>query len=52
MVLDRLKTDIKPLTLKATLKRMNFPFRMPREVPSKSADLKTRKKFVEDTQKR
>ena len=52
MILDRLNIDIKPRTLRGALKRMNLSFRMLREVPRKSADPETRKKFVEDTQKR
>ena len=52
MILDRLKMDIKPRTLRASLKRMNLSFRIPREVPHKSADSETRKKFIEDTQKK
>ena len=52
MILDRLDMDIKPRTLRATLHRMRLSFRMFREVPHKSADPETRKKFIEDTQKR
>ena len=52
MILGRLGIDIKPRTLRATLRRMRLSFRIPREVPHKSADHKTRKKFAEDTQKR
>ena len=52
MILDRLGIDIKPRTLRATLYRMNLSFRMLREVPCKSADPETRKKFVEETQRR
>ena len=52
MILDRLNIDIKPRTLRGALYRMNLSFRMLREVPRKSADPETRKKFVEDTQKK
>ena len=52
MVLDRLGIDTRPRTLRATLYRMNLSFRTLREVPHKSADLETCKKFIEDTQKR
>ena len=52
MILDRLGIDIRPRTLRATLYRMSLSFRMPREVPRKSADPETRKKFVKDTQRR
>lgn len=52
MTLDRLKTDIKPKTLRATLYRMNLSFRMFREVQRKSTDPETCKKFVKDTRKR
>ena len=52
MILDRLNTDIKPRTLRGALYRMNLSFRTLREVPRKSADPETRKKFVKDTQKR
>lgn len=50
MILDRLKTDIKPRTLRATLNRMNLLCRMPREMPHKFADPETCKKFVKDTE--
>ena len=52
MILERLGTDIKPRTLRGALKRMRFSCRMIREVPRKSADPETRKKFIDDTQKR
>ena len=51
MILDRLMMGIKPRTLRGSLKRMNLSFRIPREVPHKSADPATRKKFIEETQK-
>ena len=49
---DRLGTDTRPRTPRGAPYRMSLSFRMPREVPRKSADPGTRKKFVEDTQKR
>ena len=52
MILDRLGIDIRPRTLRATLHRMRLSFRTLREVPHGSADAETRKKFIEDTQKR
>ena len=41
MILGRLGIDIKPRTLRAALYRMRLSFRIPREVPHKSADHKT-----------
>ena len=52
MIRDRLGVDIKPRTLRGTMKKMNYSFRMLREAPHKSADPQTCKKFIEDTQKR
>ena len=52
MILCRLAVDIKPRTLRSTLHRMHLSFRTLREVPDKSADPETRKKFIKDTQKR
>ena len=48
MILDQMGIDIKPRTLRATLYRMRLSFRIPREVPHKSADPAARKKFIED----
>ncbi len=52
MILDRLGIDIRPRTLRGTMKRMNYSFRMLREAPHRSADPQMCKKFIEDTQKR
>ena len=38
MILDRLGMDIRPGTLRGTMKRMNYSLRMLREAPHKSAD--------------
>ena len=51
-IMDRPGMDIKPRTPMATLYMMRLSFRMLREVQHKSADPETRKKFIEDTQKR
>lgn len=51
MIPDRRGIDIGPRTLRATLHGMRLPFRTLREVPHKSADPETRKKFIKDTQK-
>lgn len=51
-LLGRLGIDIRPRTLRATLHRMRLSFRTLREVPHKSADAETRKKFIQDTQKK
>ena len=52
MILDRPGMDIRPKTLRGTLQRMNYSFRMLREAPRKSAYPQTRKKFIKDAQKR
>ena len=52
MILDRPGMDIRPKTLRGTLQRMNYSFRMLREAPRKSAHPQTRKKFIGDAQKR
>ena len=52
MIQDKFRIDIKLGTLRATLKRMNMSYVVVREVPHKSADKKTRQKFVKNLQRR
>ena len=52
MIQDKFSIDIKLGTLRATLKRMDMSYVVVREVPHKSADEKTRQKFVKNLQRR
>ena len=52
MLIDRLGLDIRPRTLRHTLKVMKYAYRKPREIPYRSAITEEQEQLKKDTQER
>ena len=52
MLIDRLGLDIRPRTLRHTLRVMKYAYRKPREIPYRSATTEEQEQFKKDTQER